>query len=184
MEDLGNIESEHDEVIDLLKEPHNHDGTKQETLSWFVIFKSQLDIRTESWWNLVTFGWLVSLEEDFDELAVVLIKLVWLVHIKFQHLIDLGDSHHDTKSEGGKWDDFVGDLWSHDENEVEIVIDSNKVKDFVKALDHQNALEKYENGCIVIFREHLNEERKKENDELGWVDQVVIVLEIFSTLFL
>jgi len=33
LEDLGNIESEHDEVIDLLKEPHNHDGTKQETLS-------------------------------------------------------------------------------------------------------------------------------------------------------
>jgi hypothetical protein len=121
---------------------------------------------------------LVSLEENFHILAVVLIKLVLLVHIKFQHLIDLGDSHHDTESEGGKWDDFASDRTSHDEDEVEIVIDSNKVKDFVEALEQQNSLEEDEEDCIVFFREDSDEEREKEDDELGCVNQVVIVLEI------
>jgi len=160
LEDLSRIESNHDEVVDLLKGPHNHDCDEQSILSNFVTTQSLLDIITKSRWNFVTFGWLVSLEEDLEELAVVLAKLVWLVDIKFQHLIDLGDSDHDSECEGGEWEDFIGDLWSHDENEVKIFIDSNKVEDFVEALEHQDALEKDEDGCIVIFGEHPNEERQ------------------------
>lgn len=167
LEKLSSIESEHDEVVNLFEGPNTHDGQVQNLLGSLIVFKSLLDVLAQCWWDLVTFGRLISLEEDFDELAVVLLELLGLVDIKFQHLIDLGDSNHDTESESGKWNDFQCDLSGHDKDKVEIIIDSNEIEDLIEALEHQNTLEENENSCIVIYREHLNEERQKENDELG-----------------
>ena len=126
-----------------------------------------MDVLAKSWWDLVTFGRLISLEEDFDELAFVLLELIGLIDIKFQHFVDLCDSNHNTESEGCKWNNLQSNLASHDKNKVEIVIDSNEIEHFVEALEHQNTLEKDENCCIVINGENLNEERQKENDKLG-----------------
>lgn len=56
LEELSRVESEHDEVVDLLESPNYHDGTVQGSLSGSITLESFLDVFTESWWNLVTLG--------------------------------------------------------------------------------------------------------------------------------
>lgn len=107
------------------------------------------------------------MEENFDVLTSILLKLFGLVYIKFQHFIDLCDSYHDTEGEGGEWNYFISNSSSHDKDEVEVIINPDEVEDFVEALEHQNAFKEDQDGSIIVCGDNSDEESQKENYKLG-----------------